>query len=250
MLAKARKPSLAWGLWHLFWLVLLTVALGLGVILLTFLTPGNPLPLRLVRLWGRTLLRLSRVPVTVTGLEELAPGQTYVFAANHRSNFDIFVLLAVLPGKFLWVAKKSLFKIPIFGQALSRIGCVAIDRSDHQAAIRSLDHAVEAMGSGFSMIIFPEGTRGTTGELLPFKKGVFIMALKAEQPVVPVSISGTLFIQPRGSLRVRPGPVQVVVSPPLDPRDFPRKEGLMEAVRQAIAKHYEPDFPYGPGPRV
>jgi 1-acyl-sn-glycerol-3-phosphate acyltransferase len=250
MPAKARNPSLAWGLWHLFWLVLLTVVLGTVVILLTFLSPGNPFPLRLGRVWGRTLLCLSRVPVRVTGLEELAPGQTYVFAANHRSNFDIFVLLAVLPGKFLWVAKKSLFKIPIFGQALSRIGCVAIDRSDHQAAIRSLDQAVEVMGRGFSMIIFPEGTRGTTGELLPFKKGVFIMALKAEQPVVPVSISGTLFIQPRGSLRVRPGPVRVVISPPLDPRDFPRKEGLMEAVRQAIAKHYDPDFPYGPGPRV
>ena len=97
------------------------------------------------------------------------------------------------------------------------------------------------------MIIFPEGTRATVAELLPFKKGVFIMAQKAGQPIVPVSISGTRFIQPRASLRVRPGPVKVVLSPPIQPQNFKRKEELMAAVRQAVEANYDPDFPYGPG---
>jgi 1-acyl-sn-glycerol-3-phosphate acyltransferase len=201
------------------------------------------------RWWARSLLFLARTPVQVEGLEHLAAPQAYVFAANHRSNFDIFVLFAILPGKFLWVAKKELFKIPIFGQALSRMGSIPVDRENLQEAIRSLNRATSMVRGGTSMIIFPEGTRVTSRELVPFKKGVFIMAMKAGQPLVPVSISGTLAIQPRGSWRVRPGPVRVVFAPPINPQNFSTKEELMEAVRQAIAANYDPDFPYGPGGR-
>jgi 1-acyl-sn-glycerol-3-phosphate acyltransferase len=127
------------------------------------------------------------------------------------------------------------------------MGYISVDRSNQAAAIRSLNHATARVKAGTSMIIFPEGTRATVGELLPFKKGVFIMALKAGQPIVPVAISGTRFIQSRASLRVRPGPVKVVLSPPIFPQEFKRKEDLMAAVRQALEANYDPDFPYGPG---
>jgi 1-acyl-sn-glycerol-3-phosphate acyltransferase len=96
------------------------------------------------------------------------------------------------------------------------------------------------------MIIFPEGTRVATPELSPFKKGVCIMATKAGQPIVPVSLSGTRFIQGPHGIRMRPGPVRVVISPPIHPQDYRRKEDLMAAVFQAIAANYDPDFPYGP----
>lgn len=238
---------LAWGLWFHFWLVLVTLfACGL-VISVSFLAPNTPLIQRIAAWWGRTLLRFGRIPVQVEGLEHLKPGQAYVYAANHRSNFDIFVLIANLPGRFLFVAKKSLFQIPIFGLTLTRMGSISVDRSNLQSAIQSLNKATAIVKSGVSMIIFPEGTRATSRELLPFKKGVFIMALKAGQPIVPVSISGTRFIQPRKSIRVRPGPIKVVISPPILPTTFRRKEELMAAVRQAIDTHYDPDFPYGPG---
>jgi 1-acyl-sn-glycerol-3-phosphate acyltransferase len=238
---------LAWGLWFHFWLVLLTVIFGTLAILFSFLDPSRSVSHYFARLWGRSLLFFSRVSVTVEGLQQLTPGQAYVYAANHCSNFDIFILIALLPGRFLWVAKKSLFQVPLFGQALSRMGYIAVDRANRQQAIRSLERATALLKTGHSMIIFPEGTRATTPELLPFKKGVFIMALKAGQPVVPVAISGTRFIQPRASLRVRPGPVKVVIAPPLHPQDFPGKEELMAAVRAAIAANYDPNFPYGPG---
>ncbi len=240
-----KRLWLAWGLWFYFWLVLLTLLLGLIVIFATFIDPRQYFVQGVARLWGRMALRLSRVTILVEGLEHLAPGENYVFAANHRSQFDIFVLSAILPGKLSWVAKKSLFRIPIFGQALSRMGSVPIDRNNLSQAIRSLDKAVHKVQQGSCMIIFPEGTRGVSRELLPFKKGVFIMALKSGRPIVPVSISGTLFIQPPRSIMIRPGPIKVVISPPIDPRTFKRKEQLMEAVRQAIAARYEPDFPYG-----
>ena len=244
----ARKGlTLAWGLWFHFWLLLLTAVFGSLAFLSTFIDPTGMLAQRLARCWGRSLLRLARIPVRVQGLEHLAPDQAYVFAVNHRSNFDIYVLLSILPGKILWVAKKSLFAIPIFGQALSRMGSIPIDRENLQQAIRSLNRATALVQGGTSMIIFPEGTRGETRELLPFKKGVFIMALKAGQPIVPVSISGTFFIQPRATLRVRPGPVQVVIAPPIPPQAFRHKEDLMEAVRQAMIQNYDPHFPYGSG---
>jgi 1-acyl-sn-glycerol-3-phosphate acyltransferase len=237
----------AWGLWFHFWLALVTLWAGLMVILTATIKADSPLVQRHSRWWGRTLLRLGRIPVQVEGLEHLQPGQAYVYAANHRSSFDIYVLIATLPGRFLWVAKKSLFKIPIFGQALSSMGSISVDRANLQSAIRSLNKATAIVKSGVSMIIFPEGTRADSRELLPFKKGGFIMAMKAGQPIVPVSISGTRFIQPRGTIRVKRGPIRVVISPPVDPNRFRRKEDLMEAVHQAIAAHYDPDFPYDPG---
>lgn len=237
----------AWGLWFQFWLVLLTLWAGFLVICWSYIDRDSPMIHRSTRWWGRNLLKVAHIPVQVEGLEHLAPGQAYVFAANHRSNFDIFALVAVLPGRFLWVAKKSLFHIPILGQALSRMGSIPVDRHNLRSAVQSLDRATAIVKRGVSLIIFPEGTRATTRELLPFKKGVFIMAIKAGQPIVPVSISGTRFIQPPGTIRMKPGPVKVVISPPIAPHTFRRKEDLMAAVRQAIEAHYDPDFPHGSG---
>lgn len=237
----------AWGLWFQFWLVLLTLWAGFLVICWSYIDRDSPMIHRSTRWWGRNLLKVAHIPVQVEGLEHLAPGQAYVFAANHRSNFDIFALVAVLPGRFLWVAKKSLFHIPILGQALSRMGSIPVDRHNLRSAVQSLDRATAIVKRGVSLIIFPEGTRATTRELLPFKKGVFIMAIKAGQPIVPVSISGTRFIQPPETIRMKPGPIKVVISPPIAPHTFRRKEDLMAAVRQAIEAHYDPDFPHGSG---
>ena len=238
---------LAYGLWFTFWLVLLTLIIGILIVISTLFEPRGTLGRKLARVWGQLLLKILGIPVIVEGREHLVPGRTYIYAANHRSQFDIFVLMEVLPDDFAWVAKKSLFQIPLFGQALSRLGNVSIDRQNLPEAIRSLNHAAELVQEGRSLIIFPEGTRGISRELLPFKKGVFIMAMKAGQPIVPVSISGTMAIQPRGSLHIRPGPIKVVISPPIDPQEFQGrpKEELMAAVHQAIADHFDPDYPYG-----
>ena len=237
---------MAWGLWFQFWLVVLTMIVASSIILVAPIDRGGRLVQSLARWWGRSLLRVMRVPLEVQGLEHLTPGQAYVFAANHRSDFDIFTLLAVLPGRLMFVAKKSLFRIPLFGQALSRMGSVPLDRDSLKEAMKSLDQAAARIKAGASMIIYPEGTRVATPELIPFKRGVFIMAAKAGQPIVPVAINGTRFIKIPGSLRMRPGPVRVVISAPIHPQDYKRKEDLMAAVYQAIAANYDPDYPYGP----
>ncbi|MGC2434225.1 MAG: lysophospholipid acyltransferase family protein [Desulfobaccales bacterium] len=236
----------AWGLWFHFWLGVLTLVAGSMVVLLAPIDREGRLVQFTARWWGRTLLRMAHVSVEVRGLEHLAPNQAYVFAANHRSNFDIFTLIAILPGRLMFVAKQSLFRIPIFGQALIRMGSVPLDRSNFKQAVKSLDRAAARVKAGASMIIFPEGTRVAAPELSPFKKGVFIMAAKAGQPIAPVSISGTRFIQVPHSIRMQPGPVRIVISPPINPKDYQRKEDLMAAVFQAIDANYDPDFPHGP----
>ncbi|MGP8051660.1 MAG: lysophospholipid acyltransferase family protein [Desulfobaccales bacterium] len=237
---------MAWGLWFHFWLGVITLMAGSMVVLLAPIDREGRLIQFTAKWWGRTLLRLGRISLEVRGLEHLAPNQAYVFAANHRSNFDIFALIDILPGRLMFVAKQSLFQIPIFGQALLRMGSVPLDRSNIKQAVKSLDRAAARVKAGASMIIFPEGTRVATPELSPFKKGVFIMAAKAGQPIVPVSISGTRFIQVPHSMRMRPGPVRIVISPPIHPQDYRRKEDLMDAVFQAIAANYDPDFPHDP----
>jgi len=247
MASKRENFTLAFGLWFHFWLVPITIAGSSGTVLASFLDRSGRMVHRVTSWWGRALLYVSRVTVQIEGLEHLVPGQTYVYAANHRSNFDIFLLLAFLPGPFAFIAKKSLFNIPIFGQALHRMGCIPVDRSNVQQAIRTLNQAAARVSQGNSVAIFPEGTRTTSPLLIPFKKGVFIMAKKSGQPVVPVSISGTRFILPRGTIRVRPGPVKIVISPPIFPQEFRRKEDLMAAVHRSMAAGYDPDYPYGPG---
>lgn len=233
----------AWNVWFYFWLAVLTPICSLGAIIGSFFDRTGGIGQSCARWWGRALLWLGRIPVEVRGLEQLTPGQTYVYAANHRSQFDIFVLLKALPGKFVWVAKKSLFRIPLFGQGLARSGSLPLDRDNRQEAIRTLNLAIGKVRAGSSMLVFPEGTRASTRELLPFKKGVFVLAFKAGQPVVPVTINGTMAIQPKGSLRLRPGPIQVIISPPIHPQGFKNKEALMDAVREAIATNFNPDYP-------
>lgn len=235
-------------LWFYFWLVVLTVAIGLLAVVLALLDPSGHQAHQAGRWWARTLLKIAKVSVTIHGLEHLAPGRAYVFAANHKSEFDIFVLQAYLPGQFRWLAKIELFYIPIFGHALRLTGSLPIDRRNRQAAIRSLNQAADKVQSGTSIIIFPEGTRGTAGQLLPFKKGGFVLAIKSGQPLVPVSISGTRFIQARGMFRIHPGPVKVVLGHPIETRAYTlnRKQELMVELQAAIEQNYDPDYPYGP----
>ena len=240
---------MAWGLWFALWLAVLTLITASSVILVAPIDRDGRMVQALAKWWGRSLLRVMRVPLEVHGLEHLVPGQAYVFAANHRSDFDIFALLAILPGRILFGGQESRsFEIPVFGQALTRMGSVSVDRDNLKQAMKSLDQATAIVKAGVSMIILPGRHPGPTRELMPFKKGVFIMAIKAGQPVVPVSISGTRFIQPRGTMRMKPGPMKVVISPPIDPRDLPAaKRTSWPRCARPSPPTTTPTYPYGPG---
>lgn len=168
--------------------------------------------------WAGMGLALAGVRVEAD-LSALDPAEPYVFMANHQSQFDILVLFQALKRWNLrFVAKESLFAIPLFGPAMRRVGHIAILRENSRKAMRSIDEAVAAAGRGISVLIFPEGTRSLDPSALgDFKIGGMIMALKCGRPVAPVIITGSAPILPKGKLLPRAGLVRVAALEPFDP---------------------------------
>ena len=185
------------------------------------------------RLWSRSLLLLSGVTVEVKGLENILAGKPQIFASNHQGAFDILALQAFIPIQFRWVAKRSLFKIPIIGWSMSLAGYVSMDRERAGSAYRSIETAAEKVRNGICVLIFPEGTRSATGELLPFKRGGFLLAIKSGAPVVPLSIRGSTGIMRKGSLFIRPGLIKIAIGRPIQTAGADEK-ALMAGVRKAI----------------
>ena len=166
--------------------------------------------------WARGILWAAGVRVRIHGEERLRDSVVTpcVFVSNHVSWFDVFVLAAFIP-RYSFIAKRELLSVPIFGPAARACGTVPIDRGNRKSAFSSYQEAAGHIHGGRSVIVFPEGTRGTTTELRPFKKGPFVMAIAAGVPVVPVVLRGTIRLMPRGSWRVRSGAVDVQLLEPV-----------------------------------
>ncbi len=223
------------------WVCFATLVAGTLVIALSFFVrSGNPLH-KIARLWGKSILVVSRIKVSVKGLSNIDPASPYIYMPNHQSNFDIPVLLGHLTVQFRWLAKMELFKIPIFGRAMRKAGYISIDRYHRESAFESLKVAANKIKSGVSVLIFPEGTRSRDGNIRPFKKGGFVMAIDSGVPIVPVVITGTRAIMPKGKFRVYPGHVGMVIHKPIGTSIYTRetKEALMENVRRVICDNLE-----------
>lgn len=162
----------------------------------------------LPRAWARSVLWAAGVKVRIHGLEKLASDGTYIFICNHVSLFDILALVGWLP-RNNFVAKAELFKIPVFGPGMRVLGTVPMERENQKAAFGSYDVAAARIRDGSSVVVFPEGTRGTEYPIRRFKKGPFVLAIKAAAPIVPVVVYGTLEILPKGKLFMHPGVVDV-----------------------------------------
>lgn len=223
------------------WVGFATLVAGILVIVLSFFVrSGNPLH-KVARFWGKSILFVSRVKMSVKGLSNINPSAPYIYMPNHQSNFDIPVLLGHLTVQFRWLAKVELFKIPIFGRAMRKAGYISIDRNNRASAIKSLNVAANKIKNGVSVLIFPEGTRSRDGKIRPFKKGGFVMAIESGVPIVPVVITGTRSIMAKGKFRVNAGHVNMVIHKPIDTSAYTRetKEALMESVRRVICDGFE-----------
>jgi 1-acyl-sn-glycerol-3-phosphate acyltransferase len=215
-----------------------TLVLGIPAIAVSLVRRGSDATMRFGKLWSRIMLSAVGARVTYRGLENCNAHQPCIYIANHQSNVDIWALIRALPPPTRFVAKESIFRIPVLGWAMAAAGFVPIDRSNRSRAVRSLKVAAEKVRSGRSVVLFPEGTRSTTGSLLPFKKGPFHLALQAGVPVVPIAISGSGSILPRRSLRVTPGPVKVSFLPAIEVSEFMPDDysGLLDRVREALIR--------------
>jgi 1-acyl-sn-glycerol-3-phosphate acyltransferase len=206
--------------------------------LLGWVPPRGNLMFFSARNWARELLWASWLRVERSFAVPLDARRQYIFMANHQSMFDIPLLLATLPGQTRFMAKRSLFKIPIFGWGLAAGGFIPVDRRDRSSARDTFAIAVERLAAGNSLLLFPEETRSADGALLPFQRGGFLLALKSGLPIVPVGISGTRQVQPKGNWAIRPGKVTVRYGRPISTsgRAVRHKRELMAEVRSAVAE--------------
>jgi 1-acyl-sn-glycerol-3-phosphate acyltransferase len=218
--------------------VVTTLGLGLPAFLVSLLRPRSDITMKAGRLWSRALLWAVGARVEYVGLEHARSRLPCIFIANHQSSVDIWALVSVLPAPTRFVAKQSLFRLPVLGWAMAAGGFISIDRADRARAIRSLHIAAERVRSGRPVILFAEGTRSRDGTLRPFKKGPFHLALAARVPVVPVAISGSWEVLRPGTARLRPGPVRVEFLPPLDVTGFlpSDHEGLLREVHGRLER--------------
>jgi 1-acyl-sn-glycerol-3-phosphate acyltransferase len=192
----------------------------------------------LSRGWARCLLAATGVRLQATYEATLDRRGRYVLLANHQSYYDIPALLPTVPVTVRLAAKKSLFKIPFFGWSLRVGGFIPIDREDKSKALGAFKEASGLLADGESVLFFPEGTRSRDGQLLPFERGGFLIALKSGLPIVPVGIRGAHAVQPRGRLAVQPGTIEVAYGTPIDPATYGirRRDELMTDVRREIAR--------------
>ncbi|GAU07562.1 lysophospholipid acyltransferase family protein [Desulfoplanes formicivorans] len=195
--------------------IILSIILG-GTILipLSYIDPSGRSAYRLAAAWARFCVRVCGITLE-TDLKELDPDKRYIFVANHQSQVDIPILMALFARfNISFLAKHSLFSIPVLGRAMRNLGCVPIDRTNPRKALRALSQAISQTGESHSFLVFPEGTRNQ--QLGQFKPGAIIMALKSKRPIVPVVIDGSGRILPKGSWRITPGTVRVFGMEPIE----------------------------------
>ncbi len=191
------------------------------------------------KIWGKVMIIACGVKVRVEGLEQLDRHKPYILAANHQSQFDIFAMAGYFDFNFRWLAKKELFEIPLFGQALKQSGAISVDRSRGREAVKSLNKAAQRIADGTSVMIFPEGTRNAGGDdLLPFKTGAMVLGIKSGVPIVPIAICGTDRILPAKKLMARSGEVVIRVGQPVDTSQYTmkQKQQLAEDIRSKVKK--------------
>lgn len=231
-------PSLHW--WRTVFFLIPAIAvytIGLGTVSLAsaFVDASGNVAHRCARAWSWLILATTGVEIEATGLERLARGDSFLVAANHQSIYDIPILFWILPVQLRILAKASLGRFPFLGWHLARTGHVLVDRKNPGPELFRRVRAL--MQAGVSLIVFPEGTRSPDGTLGRFKGGIFMMAIEAGLPVLPIAIDGSRAVMAKGRLTTRPGRVTLRVLEPIPTAGLSREAArdLAERVRLAIA---------------
>jgi len=193
------------------------------------------------RLWAKVIVWASGVKVKFEGLEHVRGEGPYLFMSNHQGAYDIFALEGHLPFHFKWLAKKELFYIPVLGWAMAAAGYISIDREGTRKTVEAMNEAARKIQEGMSVIVFPEGSRSPDGSIQPFKKGGFTLAIKSKVPIIPMSITGSREIMPKGKFAASPGEIRIRIDHPIETQNYSLKDRkfLMEKVRQTISKNFK-----------
>lgn len=205
---------------------------------------GDIAPLYRVGIWiTRMGVRAAGVQVEVSGLDNVPAGRSCIFMCNHVSNLDPPIVMPIVPGRGSVLLKKSLMNIPLLGRAMRMAQFVPVERSSsRESARQSVSMAADALRSGLHILVFPEGTRSLDGRLSTFKKGPFFLARETQAPIIPIALSGTQTMLPKGRFSIQPSKAQVVVLPPIETGSYATREELMTAVHHAIASALPPEM--------
>ncbi|MCH8054962.1 MAG: 1-acyl-sn-glycerol-3-phosphate acyltransferase [Deltaproteobacteria bacterium] len=200
----------------LFLIILVTFPISFLIVSLALFDRKGKFAYKISWFWTWAILKIGGIRLKIQGLDRLDPSRQYIFMVNHQSNIDIPVLVQSLPKfQLRWLAKRELLIVPLFGWALWASRNVVVDRSNRLKAMGSFRKAKEKIEEGISMVFFPEGTRSPGGQLLPFKRGGFVLAVRTQTPIVPVTINGSRTVLPKGDWRIRGGEIEVIVSEPV-----------------------------------
>lgn len=180
--------------------------------------------------WSRIMCALTLVRVEVSGRENIEPGRSYVFVANHQGAYDIFTIYGYLGHNFRWMMKKSLERIPLVGWACKRAGQIFVDNHSPAGIARTMKAAERQLSGGMSLTVFPEGARTFTGEVGRFKRGAYTLATEFGLPVVPLTIDGAFAVMPRTAKVPRYGRIKLTIHKPIEAS----RPDLIEASRNAI----------------
>lgn len=233
-------------------MALMTILLAPAMVVVSVFPRSGYATYRMGRAWNWAVAKFMGVTFTLIGAEKVVPGASYIITPNHQSFADILALFVSLPTPFRWVIKRELLNIPLFGRALGATGAICLDRSDRDRSVKSLQDGTDRLRGGWSVLIYPEGTRTPDGLLHPFKKGAFMMAVQTGISILPITCNGAFKIMPKNRLMFRPGHVTLTVGDPivtegLSVNDVPQ---LMERTWQAINKHLNPAYdPFLPAQR-
>jgi 1-acyl-sn-glycerol-3-phosphate acyltransferase len=173
--------------------------------------------------WSRSVVNLSGAKVTVEGLENLPEGPV-VFIGNHQGNFDIPILLSFIDKPKAFIAKIETLKLPFVSSWMRQMRCVFMDRNDIRQSITAINQGVQYLKEGYSMVIFPEGTRSGSVEMGEFKAGSFKLATKSGVPIVPIAINGSYNIMGKKNLIVKPAEVSVKILKPIETAKLSKEE--------------------------
>jgi len=190
----------------------------------------------------RAAFKIGGIRLRAFGLENIPP-RACIFAANHVSNLDPTAIVAALPCRVSVLAKKQVLDVPIVGTALRQANILAVDRSNRESAAGSVEKAIEYLRGGLSFLVFPEGTRSPDGRLQAFRKGTFLMAIRAGVLIVPVSVAGSQERMRRGEWLLRPGDIVLRFGAAVDARQYhlDTKDELIAEVRARVAAGLPPE---------
>lgn len=213
--------------------------------MVTCLFSRKHLPTWVMHSWGKILLAMAGIRLHIEGMEHIQPDKPSIYMPNHASIMDIPVLAAALPVHLRFIFKQSILFIPLVGQVIWLMGMIPINRTSRAKAIASINKAGERVRKGYDILIFPEGTRTRHGEILPFKKGGFVLATSNQIDIVPISLSHTRQLCGVSSIFPKQGTVEIVIHPRITAEAYSNlsRDELMTSVRHQIVsglRHEQP----------